>query len=351
MTALVTTIIPTFQRPKLLKRAIASVLNQTYPHFQILVCDNASQDETEALVQELAKKDSRIQYLRHPKNIGAWPNFQYGLDCVKTEFFSFLSDDDVLFPWFYQTVLPGFKSFPQAALSAGSTIIMKNDGKILDVSLRSWPKEGCYSPPQSMLQMIGGKHPVWPSVIFRKEAADRIGGLDVQVGPPLDVDFELRMASRFPIVISKKPCGIFCIYDTSCSGSVNVNYFWPGWDKLVHNALENKDFSPKLKKKTKQLLINDFYRYILDIMHQALFKKKFSEVHACAVVLKGSYGLPFKGAIMSMTAKACERSDLIFNIIHTMQKIKHSLKIRLKQILKSNAMEAKFGHYKKWLET
>jgi glycosyltransferase involved in cell wall biosynthesis len=161
LTPLITTIIPTFQRPKLLKRAITSVLNQTYPYFQIYVCDNASQDETETIVFELAKTDPRIKYYRHSKNIGAWPNFQYGLERVNTEFFSYLSDDDVLFPWFYQTVLQGFDKFPQAALSAGSTIMMKDDGSILDVSLRSWPKEGCYSPPQSMLLASSFASQLW----------------------------------------------------------------------------------------------------------------------------------------------------------------------------------------------
>ena len=69
---LITTIIPTYQRPKLLRRAIKSVLNQTFPHFQVCVYDNASGDETEAIVQEFIAKDSRIQYFRQEKNWGGW---------------------------------------------------------------------------------------------------------------------------------------------------------------------------------------------------------------------------------------------------------------------------------------
>jgi glycosyltransferase involved in cell wall biosynthesis len=53
---LITTIIPTYRRPKLLRRAIKSVLNQTYLHFQVCVYDNASGDETAEVVSELAKK-------------------------------------------------------------------------------------------------------------------------------------------------------------------------------------------------------------------------------------------------------------------------------------------------------
>jgi len=67
---LITTIIPTYQRPKLLRRAIKSGLNQNYPHFQVCVYDNASGDETETVVREFTAKDSRIQYFRQEKNKG-----------------------------------------------------------------------------------------------------------------------------------------------------------------------------------------------------------------------------------------------------------------------------------------
>ena len=64
---LITTIIPTYRRPKLLQRAIRSVLNQTYPHFQVCIYDNASGDDTAAVVAEIAKGDPRVKYHCHPK--------------------------------------------------------------------------------------------------------------------------------------------------------------------------------------------------------------------------------------------------------------------------------------------
>ena len=66
---LITTIIPTYRRPKYLKKAIESILSQTYPHFQIWVCDNASGDETAEVVAEFSKKDPRVHYFCHEKNI------------------------------------------------------------------------------------------------------------------------------------------------------------------------------------------------------------------------------------------------------------------------------------------
>ena len=80
MTEMISTIITTYRRPLLLKRAINSVLKQTYPHFQVYVYDNASGDETEKIAHDLMKKDSRVKYHRHPENIGMMANYQYALD-------------------------------------------------------------------------------------------------------------------------------------------------------------------------------------------------------------------------------------------------------------------------------
>src|SRR4030067_3693919 len=101
----ITAIIPTYRRPKLLRRAVLSVLNQTYPHLRVCVYDNASGDETEEVVAELMQKDSRVRYHRHPENIGLFNNFNYGLQEIETSFFSLLSDDDVLVPTFYENTI------------------------------------------------------------------------------------------------------------------------------------------------------------------------------------------------------------------------------------------------------
>jgi len=166
----ITTIIPTYRRPKLLRRAIKSVLNQTYPHFQVCVYDNASGDETEDVVAELSRKDPRVKYYCHAENIGALNNFNYGLKDVKTPFFSFLSDDDVLLPECLEIAMVGFKKFPDAAFSGGTTIAINEDGKVCSVA--SWPW-GYVMPPEGLFKMID-KYLIWTSLVFRNEIINEV---------------------------------------------------------------------------------------------------------------------------------------------------------------------------------
>src|SRR5262249_21644961 len=145
--AAITTIIPTFRRPDLLKRAIWSALSQTRRDLIVLVCDNASGDETAAVVAEATKRDSRVRYRCHPKNIGLVANFQYGMSQVETPYFSFLSDDDLLLPWFYELALASLERAPSAMFFASRSIFLRaDDGAVRGFTLRGW-RPGVYSPP------------------------------------------------------------------------------------------------------------------------------------------------------------------------------------------------------------
>lgn len=72
-----------------------------------------------SIVAEMNEKDKRIQYFRHPRNIGQLNNFNFGLSHVNTPFFSSVSDDDVLLPGFYQKALRCFKRHPEILFAAG----------------------------------------------------------------------------------------------------------------------------------------------------------------------------------------------------------------------------------------
>ncbi|MBW4624062.1 MAG: glycosyltransferase [Brasilonema octagenarum HA4186-MV1] len=86
--------IPTFNRINLLPFAIESVLQQTYQDFELIVCDDGSQDETPKLMSEYT--DSRIKYIRHQQNIGKSNNMRSGFDAATGKYFIKFDDDDRL---------------------------------------------------------------------------------------------------------------------------------------------------------------------------------------------------------------------------------------------------------------
>src|SRR5206468_9816139 len=91
---LVSIVMPTYRRPHYLRQALASAVGQTYRNLQIIVRDNASNDETPTVVRSF--EDPRIEFLQASETGTAWEN---GTECMKRvtgKYLMPLCDDDVL---------------------------------------------------------------------------------------------------------------------------------------------------------------------------------------------------------------------------------------------------------------
>lgn len=84
----------------MLTSAIASVLNQTYKDFELIVCDDGSTDSTPALMSEFVS--CGILYIRHPQPIGKSNNMRSGFAAARGEYFIKFDDDDRLTPQFLE---------------------------------------------------------------------------------------------------------------------------------------------------------------------------------------------------------------------------------------------------------
>lgn len=92
----VSVIVPTYDRAALLPRSLQSVLNQTREDFELLVVDDASRDDTRAVVQ--AFQDDRIVYLRQSSRQGAAAARNAGIRAAKGRYVAFLDSDDSWLP-------------------------------------------------------------------------------------------------------------------------------------------------------------------------------------------------------------------------------------------------------------
>src|SRR5574341_762936 len=93
---LISVVIPTHNRSGLLPRAIKSVLGQSYPHFEVIIVDDASLDGTQEVVEALG--NGRLLYLRHTTNLGGSAARNTGIRAARGELVAFLDDDDEWLP-------------------------------------------------------------------------------------------------------------------------------------------------------------------------------------------------------------------------------------------------------------
>lgn len=94
---MISVIMLTYNREKMVGRAVESILQQTFTDFEFIIVDNGSEDESGRVVEEYAKKDDRITVLHIQKSsIGAGRNA--GLDKASGEYITFIDDDDTAEP-------------------------------------------------------------------------------------------------------------------------------------------------------------------------------------------------------------------------------------------------------------
>ena len=303
--ALVTTIIPTFRRPQLLRRAIASVLEQDFRALRLCIYDNDSGDETAAVVGEFARTDPRVRYFCHDENIGALANFQFGMARIDSPYFCFLSDDDYLLPGFLSAAASGLGAAPDAIFWAGLTIRVDDQGGFFDARVDSWPREGVYAPPEGVLKLLNGDAPCWAGTLFRKQAIDEIGLRDEQVGGPADLDYMLRAAARHAYIVSKLPVAVFTMHAGAISATAPLSTFWPGWLKMIDNIQGEDELSQDARAQVVAVLNANASRMLFRRGAAALARGSHEFAQQCAQELRGHYGMFVRSALLRAIAFAC----------------------------------------------
>lgn len=87
--------LPVYNGGNHLREALASLLNQRFVDFELIISDNASTDDTADIVREFQRRDSRIRYIRQPSNIGPAENYLAVLREARAGLFMWAAHDDI----------------------------------------------------------------------------------------------------------------------------------------------------------------------------------------------------------------------------------------------------------------
>ncbi|WP_439534783.1 glycosyltransferase family 2 protein [Polymorphobacter sp.] len=119
--------LPVLNGAATLPRALDSLLAQTHEDFRLVISDNASTDETPAIIADYAARDRRVQVLRREKLVSPIENFGGLVLGAQTPFFMFATDDDIWRPRFIEATLAALRADPGASLCV-SRIAFLDDG-------------------------------------------------------------------------------------------------------------------------------------------------------------------------------------------------------------------------------
>lgn len=195
---LVSVIIPTYKRAQSLKRAIDSVLKQTYENLEIIVVDdNDSNSKYRRLTENIMKEYNNIPniiYLKHKHNKNGSGARNTGLKYSKGSYITFLDDDDEIFVEKIERQVSSLEKLTDdyGAVYTGFNIV--RGGKILSSHIPEM--EGDLTV--ELLQMKWGTGS-GSNLLFRKEVFEKIGFFDETLKRHQDWDIIIRMFESFKI--------------------------------------------------------------------------------------------------------------------------------------------------------
>jgi len=327
---LVTVIMCTYRRPKLLKRAMNSVLNQTYPHLRLCIYDDASGDETPEVAAEFTKRDARVVYQCHEKNLGAFLNPLYGIDRVDTPFFALCADDDVFLPQHLEFAMEGFRQYPQAGISCNQTICIDEAGRVRQVSMPD-SRAGLYRPAEGIMLLLLKEPTLLTSGVVRKEVLDKGVSFDKETGMLLDWDFSFQVAAQFPFVLTQQPGVIFVQQPSSFATSNLIEFQWPKWLKMYRKLLDHPLLDADTKKAVEFHLKNRLRSLLVNQGKQAIMGKNYQTARLAAETLKEffqSKRLYLKLTALSLLCKYFPPLHWVLNLHGSLRKKKKIFQAR-----------------------
>lgn len=117
---------------RFIRKAIDSLLAQTFTDFELIICDNSSTDQTEAICREYAARDPRIRYFRNEHNLGPAGNHNKCFNLSRGEYFRWHAHDDMVEPTYLQKCIDLLDSDRSVVVAYPKTIIVDENEKFLE---------------------------------------------------------------------------------------------------------------------------------------------------------------------------------------------------------------------------
>ncbi len=192
---LVSIVIPTYNRPTSLARAIHSVLRQTYQNLEIIVVDDGTNPETAAVVQSF-KTAIPIVYIRNDRNLGVATSRNVGMKTAEGSYIALLDDDDEFLESKIERQLNVALSLKEKALIVCNGYAGSDRGHSYQYDIH---KPSGYIPSSKHIFPVRHGLPTPSSWFFHRELMEAVGCFDEQIPRWEDTECCVRLMMQFPV--------------------------------------------------------------------------------------------------------------------------------------------------------
>ena len=211
MSVKVSLIVPVYNRDDLLDIAIESVLAQTYPHFELLVWDDGSSDNSVAVAQQYARQDSRVRVVAAPHR-GIAASHNAAISQTTGHYIGYVDSDDLLAPQALAETVSALETHPEVGVVYTDYIVIDATGQ------RQRPGSRCQVPysKEALLTSFMTFH----FRLMRRYLFEQVGGMDESLAYSVDYELCMKLSEVTEFLHLNKPL----YYYRSHQGNISGDY-------------------------------------------------------------------------------------------------------------------------------
>ena len=273
MSATVTIIVRTRNRPAMLRRALASIDSQTYRDFEVVVVNDAGDEaDVRSVIDPLdAAFKKAITIVTNEVSNGREAALESGFNASRCPYYAIHDDDDSWHPDFLTKTVSYLDSHPQAGGVATRCLVIRErvraDGTCIEIDRETLSND---NHGLSLVDVMVENYTPPISQLIRRESADRVGHWDGSLQTQADWEFNLRLLADSPVgFIDEEPLAYWHhrnTMDASLGNSVVTDAYLHKWDNLhirdryLRAMLATED--PSSPHLGQALLSAEYYRRI-----------------------------------------------------------------------------------------
>jgi glycosyltransferase involved in cell wall biosynthesis len=229
----VSVIVPCYNYGHFLPECIASILSQEGVNVDVLIIDDASPDNTAEVATQLAKKNSRVKFLKHDVNKGHIVTYNEGIEWASAGYMLILSADDYLLPGALSRSVNLMNAHPEVGFTFGKTIDTYDNGAtrqtktIPNAAIANIVDKTCWSILEivEFLKLIEHSGSIniirTPTAVVRTELQKRVGGYRPELPHSGDMEMWLRLAAHASVGVLDAYQAVYRLH----GGNMQTQYY------------------------------------------------------------------------------------------------------------------------------
>ena len=283
----ISVVLPVYNAEAYLQEAVTSILQQTYVHFELLLINDGSTDDSEKIC--LAFNDKRIVYIKNETNLGLITTLNKGITLAKGEYIARMDADDVALPNRFKEQLELFLKHPDA-LVVSSDYYSLNGRKKTKIFNRNHSDEmkttllfaTCFCHPTVMIRNEFAKLNIWYDVSGKHVE-------DYKLWMDLSFHGKFYNVAKPLLLYRSHSQQVSVLHNNTQIKNSNIlreNYlnqlgFTFTRDELrTHNSIGNNEFIRSLEQ------LKAIEKWLLNLIHQNTKLKKFEEKSFITMIYK-----------------------------------------------------------------